>query len=207
MDNRGFPQPLIDFIEAAAVIEVTQDAIHHAAAGMTVLLWRNSTTVETLAHAAGVWDDADMLPVNTRVTQLLREALTALSAHREADGAEVLLGTTSEMCELLPTEAMKDRLWDESHRKASLWGSVITEYGVGHVLGIFTSSHPGMSLSCNRDWWGHPDYPARVYALAAMNPPELETFVEGALNRPWALSDDQARFVVDLRYTASRIPD
>jgi|1186.fasta_scaffold02260_4 hypothetical protein len=59
-------------------------------------------------------------------------------------------------------------------------------------------------MTCNIDWWGHPDYPARTAWLATLNPPEPATFTEGALSHPWDLSNEQARFIVDHRY--DRIP-
>jgi hypothetical protein len=201
MNKNDFPQDIIDQMGATKPIEVTPEVIHHAAAGMTKLLWRNTSTVETEAHAEGDWDDADMLRMNTRVTKVLREALTELCATPNEEGSgELLLDAMRDICDLLPTEAMKDSLWDESHRKADFWGSAMSAFGPDRVLTIFTQGPAGMIVTCNRDWWGHPDYPARVTGLAAANPPNPETFTERALNQPWDLSDEQAQFITDLRY-------
>lgn len=201
MNKNDFSAEFIAQMESTEPIEVNPEVIHHAAAGMTKLLWRNTATVETDAHAEGDWRDSDMLRVNTLVTQVLREALTVLCADADAQaGGEVLLDAMRDICDLLPTEAMRDSLWDESHRKADFWGSAISALGPHHVLTIFTEGPSGTFMTCNRDWWGHPDYPARVAGLAAMNPPEPETFTERAMNRPWELSEEQARFITDHRY-------
>jgi hypothetical protein len=168
---------------------------------MTLLLWRNTPTVETEAHAEGDWDDPDMLRMNTRVTQVLRDSLTTLCATpTEEGGGEILLDAMRDICDLMPSEAMKDSLWDESHRKADFWGSANSAFGPNHVLAVFTQGPPGMFMTCNRDWWGHPDYPARVAALAAINPPDPDSFTQRALTQPWELSNEQARFIIDHRY-------
>lgn len=93
--------------------------IHHAAAGMTLLLWRNTNTAEHNAHADGGWRDPDMLRMNTRAMEVLLEALTDLCTPTpDEDDGEALLGAMRDLCDLLPTEAMKDSLWSESHHRA-----------------------------------------------------------------------------------------
>lgn len=203
MLKNDFPPDFVAGMDATEPIEVTAEVIHHAAAGMTRLLWRNTSAVETDSHAEGDWDDPDMLRMNTRVTQVLRDALADLCVDGE-DGGEALLDAMRDICDLLPTEAMRDSLWDESHRKADFWGSAISVFGPDRVLTVFTLSPPGF-LACNRDWWGHPDYPVRVAGLAALDPPEPETFTDRALHEPWTLTDAQARFITDHRY--DRIPE
>ena len=116
------------------------------------------------------------------------------------DGGETLVDAMRDICDLLPTNAMRDTLWDESHGKADFWGSAISAFGPDRVLTVFTQGPPGMLVTCNRDWWGHPDYPARIAGLASMNPPGPDTFAERALNRPWDLDDEQAEFITDHRY-------
>lgn len=201
MDKDDFPQDIIDWMETAEPIEVTPAVIHHAAAGMTLLLWRNTSTVETEAHAEGDWDDPDMLRMNTRVTQVLREALTELCAHQEElAGGEVLLDAMRDICDLLPSDAMKDRLWDESHRKADFWGSAISVFGPGRVFTLFTTRGQPLSfMTCERDW-GAPGLPRPRGPARRDQPPDPDTFTERALNRPWDLSTEQARFITDHRY-------
>ena len=65
MDQKGFPPEFIDLMEATDPVQLTSQVVHHAAAGMTLLLWRNTPTVETDAHTEGDWDDADILRMNT----------------------------------------------------------------------------------------------------------------------------------------------
>jgi hypothetical protein len=90
VNKNDFPQDIINQMEATHPIAFTPEVIHHAAAGMTLLLWRNTPTVETEAHAEGDWDDPDMLRMNTRVTQVLRDSLTTLCATPTVFGCVVL---------------------------------------------------------------------------------------------------------------------
>ena len=115
---------------------------------------------------------------------MLWEALTELCWDSE-NGEETLLDAMRDICDLLPAEAMRDSLWDESHRKAALWGAAISEFSPNRVLSIFTQRPPGSFLTCPQDSGGRPDYQARVATLAAMDPPETDTFMDRALNEPW----------------------
>lgn len=110
MSMDDFPQDFVDLMDAVEPIELTPETIHHAAAGMALLLWRNTPTVETDAHSEGGWGDADMLRMNTRATQVLRNALTELCAEHAA-AEDSLLDAMRDLCDLLPDEAMKDDLW------------------------------------------------------------------------------------------------
>lgn len=185
-------------------VEVTPQVIHEAAAGMTQLLWRNTIVVEDRMHAgSGPWSDQDMLRNNTRVTQLIREALEDVVGDRPT-GEERFEDLMRDICDLLPTEALKDALWDETSRKATFWGAALEVIEPGIVLTKFINGHGYHFMSANRDWWGHPAYPARISWLATLNPPDPDTFADRALACPWTLTDAQARFIIDRRYDGPR---
>ena len=87
MERDDFTEEFIEQVESTEPIDVTPSVIHHAAAGLTLLLGRNTTTVEDDAHARGEWRDHAMLRVNTRATAILRDALSELVAAPEGDSA------------------------------------------------------------------------------------------------------------------------
>ena len=142
MDQKGFPPEFIDLMEATDPVQPTSQVVHHAAAGMTLLLWRKPPL--------------GPMPIRGRLGRR-RHAPHEHPRHSDAlgspdrtvqdseNGEETLLDALRDICDLLPAEAMRDSLWDESHRKAAFWGSAISEFSPNRVLSIFTQLHPGRS--------------------------------------------------------------
>ena len=49
LDQKGFPPEFIDLMEATDPVQLTSQVVHHAAAGMTLLLWRSTRVVPDMS--------------------------------------------------------------------------------------------------------------------------------------------------------------
>ena len=183
-------------------VAVTATVLRQGAASLTHHLWRNTEAVEDWAHAEGPWHDHDMLRINTLATYHALEALRTVLAG-ESSAVEAFDVLSDAWLDLMPSRELRERAAEDGHIAAGveIWGEAIDAHGLGRVLTVLIDN---MWWVAPDEWWLMPGYAGLVAELAELDPPDPSSFTTRMRLRPWELTDEQARFVVDHRYRSAR---
>lgn len=92
--------------------EPTADNLRAAAVGLASQWYRNTEAVEQYAHAAGPWDDPDMMRNNARATALCLAALTEVACTPE-EALGIFDDLIEDLAAMLPTKVAGARLLEE----------------------------------------------------------------------------------------------